>query len=58
MTAFAGGGQASATALSATATYHRISVCATTADSVRLPASAVGAMHYLENAGAASMQVY
>ncbi len=58
LTAHAGGGQASALALDPLATYHRISTCATTADSVRLPASVAGAKHWVANEGAASMQVY
>lgn len=56
ITAFAGGGQSSATAL--TAQVNRITTCATTADSVRLPASAAGLIVEIVNAGAASAQVY
>lgn len=58
ITAFATGGQTSATALSATKTFHRVSVCATAADSVKLPAATVGQAHYLRNDGAAAMQVF
>lgn len=58
ITAHAGGGKASAYALSATKSYHRISVCATAADSVLMPASAAGVDHYLRNDGVAAMQVF
>ncbi len=58
LTAHAGGGQASALALSATSTYHRISTVATAGDSVRLPTSVAGQEHFLKNDGVASMQVY
>ena len=58
LTAHAGGTQAAALALSSTAFYHRISVCATAADSVILPAATVGRMHYVRNDGAASAQVF
>jgi len=58
VTAFAGGGKASATPLSATKNFHRISVCATAADSVLLPAATVGQMHFLRNDGAAAAQVF
>ena len=58
VTAFATGGKASATALSATKNFHRISVCATAADSVLMPAANVGEMHYLRNDGAAAAQVF
>ncbi len=58
LTAHAGGTQAAALALSATAFFHRISVCATAGDSVILPAATVGKSHYIRNDGAASAQVY
>lgn len=58
VTAFATGGQTNATALSATKSYHRISVCATAADSVKLPAATVGQAHYIRNDGAAAAQVF
>lgn len=58
LTAHAGGTQAAALALSATAFYHRISVCATAGDSVILPAATVGRAHFIRNDGAASAQVY
>jgi len=56
ITAFAGGGQASATAI-ATQTA-RITTVATAGDSVKLPASAAGLELMLINHGANSMQVY
>lgn len=49
ITAFAGGGQGSATALSSTATFHRITTVVTSADSVKLPTAVAGAMHYIRN---------
>jgi hypothetical protein len=58
ITAFATGGQTSATALSATKNYHRVATVATAADSVKLPASSVGLAHYVRNDGAAAMQVF
>lgn len=58
ITAFATGGQASATALSATKSYHRVTTVVTPADSVKLPAATVGQEHYVRNDGAAAMQVY
>lgn len=58
ITAFATGGQASATALSASKTLHRISVCATAGDSVKLPAATAGQVHYVRNDGAAQAQVF
>jgi hypothetical protein len=54
ITAFATGGQTNATALSVAKKYHRISVCATVADSVKLPTSTAGQAHYVRNDGAAS----
>lgn len=56
LTAHAGGGQASATAL--TASINRVTVCATAADSVALPAAKAGACITVINAGAASANVF
>lgn len=57
ITAHAGGGQASATAL--TSTINRVSTVATAADSVKLPASAAGLYVMLVNGAATnSMQVF
>lgn len=58
ITAHAGGTQAAAFALSATKNFHRISVCATAADSVALPPATVGQSHFVRNDGAASAQVF
>lgn len=58
ITAHAGGGQASATPLSATKNLHRISVCATAADSVLMPPALAGQSHYLRNDGAAFAGVF
>lgn len=58
LTAFATGGQTNATALSVAKKYHRISVCATAADSVKLPTSTAGQAHYIRNDGAAAAQVF
>jgi hypothetical protein len=58
LTAHAGGTQAAGLALDATKAIHRVSVCATNADSVVLPAAAVGAVHVVINSGAASLQVF
>lgn len=59
VTAFAGGGQASATALSATASVYRVTTVATGADSVKLPAAAAGDVKFLMNSAATnSMQVF
>lgn len=58
ITAFAGGGQGSATALLATVWEHRVATVATAADSVKLPAATVGQAHFLRNDGAAIMQVF
>ena len=52
----AGGGQALATALSAT--YNRVTVCATAADSVRLPVALEGSRVVVFNRGAASLNVF
>ena len=56
ITAHAGGGKASATPLTTQRNY--VSVCATTADSVLLPPSAVGLEVEVFNAGAAAAQVF
>lgn len=58
LTAFATGGQANAIALSVAKKFHRISVCATAADSAKLPTSTAGQAHYIRNDGAASAQIY
>ena len=56
LTAHAGGGQGSATPL--TAAINRVSTVATIADSVILPTSTVGNTVTVINAGAASMNVF
>lgn len=56
ITAFAGGGQASATLLAAE--NNRITTVATIGDSVKLPASAAGMSIVVVNHGANAMQVY
>jgi len=56
LTAFAGGGQGSATPL--TGNINRITVCATIADSVKLPAALVGRRVSVYNAGATSANVF
>lgn len=56
ITAFAGGGQSSATAL--TGMVNRISTVATAGDSVRLPASAAGLQIVIDNRGANPCQVF
>jgi hypothetical protein len=58
VTAFATGGQTNATALSAAVKFHRISVCATAADSYKLPTSTAGQAHYVRNDGAAAAQAF
>lgn len=58
LTAHAGGTQAAALALSATKTIHHVTVCATNADSVKLPAATAGAVHFVKNSGAATLQVF
>ena len=55
-TARAGGTRAAATKL--TCAVNRISVCATAADSVSLPPAVGGQVIYVQNAGAASAQVF
>ena len=57
ITAFAGGGQASATAL--TTTMNRVSTCATHSDSVKLPASpTAGTVIMVRNDGAKDLAVF
>lgn len=56
ITAKAGGGQTTATAV--TATFVNIGVCATANDSVQLPLAVAGASVFIRNNGAASAQVY
>ncbi len=52
ITAYAGGGQTNAVAL--TATYNRITTVATAADSVKLPAAAAGSRVVIFNKAAAN----
>jgi len=56
ITAFATGGQASATAL--TAEFNNVTTCATAGDSVKLPAAATGKAITIKNSGAASLAVF
>jgi hypothetical protein len=56
ITAFATGGQASATAL--TGEFNNITTCATAGDSVKLPAAALGLNITVKNSGAASLAVF
>jgi hypothetical protein len=56
LTARAGGTRAAATKL--TAAVNRIGVCATAGDSVALPPAVGGQVIYVQNAGAASAQVF
>lgn len=56
ITAFATGGQASATQLSAQ--FNLIGTVATAADSVALPVSAAGLIIYIANQGAHAVQVF
>lgn len=56
ITAFAGGGQGSATAL--TGDYNEITVCATAGDSVKLKAAVNGVFQIVKNTGAASLAVF
>ena len=58
ITAAPGGTQAGATALLSTRTVHRVSVCATNADSVKLPTAVAGEVHIVRNDGAAILQVF
>lgn len=56
ITAFAGGGQASATAL--TKDNNRITTCATNGDSVKLPAATAGKRVWVKNSGAATLAIF
>ncbi len=56
VTAFAGGGQSSATAL--TSNYNLVTVCATNFDSVKLQSAAAGATQTVKNIGAAILSVF
>lgn len=56
ITAFATGGQASATQLSTY--YNNITVCATAGDSVKLPTAAVSTVCIVKNNGNASLNVF
>jgi hypothetical protein len=58
ITAHAGGTQAAAQALSATKNMHHITVCATNADSVIMPAATTGQVHWIKNMGAATLQIF
>ncbi|MFA6204378.1 MAG: hypothetical protein WC710_14465 [Gallionella sp.] len=59
ITAHAGGTQAAAMPLKATAAYHDVTTVATAADSVKLPPAKVGEFHFVKNSAAANaMQVY
>lgn len=58
LTAHAGGTQAAALALSATKNMHHITICATNADSVIMPAATVGQVHWIKNMGAATLQIF
>lgn len=56
ITAFATGGQASATAL--TGEWNNVTTCATAADSVKLPAAVAGQVITVKNSGATSLAVF
>lgn len=56
ITAFAGGGQGSATAL--TTTLNNVTVCATAGDSVKLPAAAAGLTVTIKNSGATALDIF
>lgn len=56
ITAFATGGQGSATAL--TGEFNNVTTCATSGDSVKLPAAALGKSITVKNSGAASLAVF
>jgi hypothetical protein len=56
ITAFAGGGQGSATAL--TAGVNDVTVCATGGDSTKLPSPTAGQQVIVANSGAASMNLF
>jgi hypothetical protein len=55
ITAFAGGGQASATQL--TAAINEVTVCATNADSVKLPLAVAGIDVFVSNLSGQTLQV-
>lgn len=56
ITAFAGGGQASAVAL--TTDLNNVTVCATAGDSVKLPSAAAGLDIFIKNTGAAALDIF
>lgn len=56
ITAYAGGGQANATAL--TASFNRVTTVASVGDSVKLPAATLGAQVTVFNKGSNSMDVF
>lgn len=56
ITAFATGGQASATALAAR--WNNVTTCATAGDSVKLPAAADGGVIAVKNSGAATLAIF
>lgn len=56
ITAFATGGQASATAL--TEEINNVTTCATAGDSVKLKAAVAGAHQYVKNSGAAALDIF
>jgi hypothetical protein len=56
ITAFAGGGQGSATAL--TSTVNRITTCATAGDSVKLPTATAGSVVIVVNDGATAADIF
>lgn len=56
ITAFAGGGQASAVAL--TTRFNNVTVCATAGDSVKLLTAAAGTMQTVKNSGATALDVF
>lgn len=58
ITAFAGGGQASATQLNGLNTVNTVTTVATSGDSVKLPASATGARVWVVNEGANSLNLF
>ena len=56
ITAYAGGGQANATQLSAK--YYKVSTVATSGDSVKLPSATAGTEVFVVNGGGATLDVY
>jgi len=56
VTAFAGGGQASATAI--TTSVVNVTTCATAGDSVKLPAAAAGLTVTIKNSGATALDIF